>query len=120
MSRRLGTSATSVVGDAGQTRWRRDDRQLCAARSTGPRRAAPEPITADPPAAPAVAPLPVTLSDVTFLHWRYEPEMVRPLLPPDTHPDSFDGAAYVGLVALRMRSYGEFVQFNVRCGCPKL
>ena len=79
-----------------------------------PGRAAPEPITVDPPPAPAVAPLPVTLSDVTFLHWRYEPEVVRPLLPPDTHPDRFDGAAYVGLVALRMRSYGEFLQFNVR------
>jgi len=33
-----------------------------------PGRAAPEPITVDPPAAPAVAPLPVTLRDVTFLH----------------------------------------------------
>jgi uncharacterized protein len=79
-----------------------------------PGSAAPEPITVDPPATPAVAPLPVALSDVTFLHWRYQPEVVRPLLPPGTRPDSFDGAAYVGLVALRMRSYGEFLQFNVR------
>jgi hypothetical protein len=76
--------------------------------------AAPEPITVDPPASPAVAPLPVALHDVTFLHWRYNPELVRPLLPPGTAPDRFDGAASVGLVALRIRSYGEFLQFNVR------
>ena len=56
----------------------------------------------------------MALSDVTFLHWRYEPEVVRPLLPPRTEPDHFDGAAYVGLVALRIRSGGEFLQFNVR------
>ena len=74
----------------------------------------PEPIAIDPPRAAPVAPLPVALSDVTFLHWAYEPEAVRPLLPPDTEPDRFDGAAYVGLVAFRMRSFGEFVQFNVR------
>jgi uncharacterized protein len=77
----------------------------------------PEPIALDPPRSPAVTPLPVALSDVTFLHWSYEPEAVRPLLPPDTEPDRFDGAAYVGLVAFRMRSYGEFLEFNVRTYC---
>ena len=76
--------------------------------------AAPEPNTGDPPAGPAVAPLPVALSDITFLHWHYPPEVVRPLLPCGTRPDTFDGVAYVGLVALRMRSYGEFLQVNVR------
>jgi uncharacterized protein YqjF (DUF2071 family) len=76
--------------------------------------AAPEPITVDPPASPTVAPLSVALSDVAFLHWRYNPEVIGPLLPPGTAPDSFDGAAYVGLVALRIRSYGEFLQINVR------
>jgi uncharacterized protein len=79
-----------------------------------PGRAAPEPITTDPPPPPAVTPLAVTLSDVTFLHWPYDPSVVRPLMPPGTEPDSFDGAAYVGLVAFRMRSYGEFLQLNIR------
>jgi hypothetical protein len=79
-----------------------------------PGHAAPEPITTDPPPPAAVAPLAVTLSDVTFLHWRYDPSVVRPLMPPGTEPDSFDGAAYVGLVAFRMRSYGEFLQLNIR------
>ena len=31
-----------------------------------------------------LAPLAVAFSDVTFLHWRYEPDQVRPLLIPDT------------------------------------
>lgn len=61
--------------------------------------AALEPITVDPPPPPAVAPLAVTLSDVTFLHWSYEPSVVRPLMPPGTEPDTFNGVAYVGLVA---------------------
>jgi formate dehydrogenase major subunit len=55
-----------------------------------PGHAALEPITADPPPPPAVTPLAVTLSDVTFLHWRYEPSVVRPLMPPGTEPDTFD------------------------------
>jgi uncharacterized protein YqjF (DUF2071 family) len=79
-----------------------------------PGSAGPEPITADPPPRAAVAPLAVALSDVTFLHWRYEPAVLRPLMPSGTRPDSFDGAAYVGLVAFRMHSYGEFLQVNIR------
>ena len=61
----------------------------------------PEPITVDPPP-PAPAPLAVAFSDVTFLHWCYEPDEVRPLLLPGTDPDSCDGSAYVGLVAFRI------------------
>ena len=76
-----------------------------------------EPITAEPPPGRVLAPLAVAFSDVTFLHWRYEPDQVRPLLIPGTEPDSFDGSAYVGLVAFRMRSYGEFLEFNVRTYC---
>jgi uncharacterized protein len=74
----------------------------------------PESVTTDPPPGPRVAPLAVVFSDVTFLHWRYEPDEVCPLLLPGTSPDSFDEAAYVGLVAFRMRCYGEFLEFNVR------
>jgi uncharacterized protein YqjF (DUF2071 family) len=76
--------------------------------------ATPEPVTTSPPPGPRVAPLAVAFADVAFLHWRYEPDEVRPLLPPATAPDSIDSAAYVGLVAFRMRSYGEFLEFNVR------
>jgi uncharacterized protein YqjF (DUF2071 family) len=72
------------------------------------------PVTADPPPGPAAAPLPVAFGDVAFLHWRYPPEVVRPLLVPGTDPDIWKGSAYVGLVAFRMHCYGEFLEFNVR------
>jgi Uncharacterized conserved protein (COG2071) len=39
---------------------------------------------------------------------------VRPLLLPGTRLDSVDGPAYIGLVVLHMRFYGEFLQFKVR------
>lgn len=34
---------------------------------------------------------------VTFLHWRYDPDVVAGLLPPGLEPDLVDGAAWVGL-----------------------
>ena len=34
---------------------------------------------------------------LTFLHWRYRPEAIRPLVPPDLQLDTFDGAAWIGL-----------------------
>src|SRR5689334_14871792 len=33
--------------------------------------------------------------DLTFLHWRYPPESVRPHLPPALELDTFDGSAWV-------------------------
>ncbi len=77
----------------------------------------PEPVTAEPLPRPAVAPLGVAFTDVAFLHWPCDPAEVRPLLLPGTEPDTFDGAAYVGLVAFRTRSYGEFLELNVRTYC---
>jgi uncharacterized protein YqjF (DUF2071 family) len=37
-------------------------------------------------------------TDVSFLHWRYDPALVRPLVPRDLELDLFDGAAWIGLV----------------------
>ncbi len=34
---------------------------------------------------------------LTFLHWHYEPDQIRPLLPKALALDIFDGAAWVGL-----------------------
>src|SRR5438105_8697138 len=34
---------------------------------------------------------------LTFLHWRYLPEVIRPLLPYHVELDTFDGTAWVGL-----------------------
>ncbi|UNX55257.1 DUF2071 domain-containing protein [Georgenia sp. TF02-10] len=50
--------------------------------------------------------LPVNLQRwerLTFLHWRYDPAAVRPLLPPGLVVDTFDGAAWVGVTPFRMR-----------------
>ncbi len=40
--------------------------------------------------------------DLTFLHWPVDPARVAPLLPAGTHPDTYDGAAWIGLVPFRM------------------
>ena len=37
-------------------------------------------------------------NDVSFLHWRYDPAVVRPLVPRGLELDGFDGAAWIGLV----------------------
>ncbi len=34
---------------------------------------------------------------LTFLHWRYRPEIIGPLIPPDLELDIFDGSAWIGL-----------------------
>jgi len=39
-----------------------------------------------------------TWRDLTFLHWRYDPAVVRPLVPGSLQLDLFDGAAWVGLI----------------------
>src|SRR6185437_1583880 len=78
------------------------------------RRSTPESVTVRPQVHPHLAALGMTFSDVAFLHWPYPPDQVEPLLPPDVAPDTFAGTAYVGLVAFRMRCYGEFLEFNVR------
>lgn len=39
---------------------------------------------------------------MTFLHWRYPPEVVRPLVPAEFGLDLFVGAAWVGITAFEM------------------
>lgn len=64
-------------------------------------------------------------ADLTFLHWRVDPELVAPLLPPGTSPDLHDGVTWVGLVPFRMVGagigrgpgvpwLGTFAETNVR------
>jgi uncharacterized protein YqjF (DUF2071 family) len=66
-----------------------------------------------------------TWRDLTFLHWRYDPAVVRRLLPADLQLDLYEGAAWVGLVpflitglsgpgALTMPWLSEFPETNVR------
>ncbi|WP_433350084.1 YqjF family protein [Micromonospora sp. CA-111912] len=44
--------------------------------------------------------------DLTFLHWAVEPELVAPLLPAGTRPDTLGGVAHVGLIGFRMVGLG--------------
>ena len=63
--------------------------------------------------------------NLTFLHWRYQPEIIRPMLPRKLELDTFDGAAWVGLtpfIVTRTRPPGlpslpwvsTFPEMNVR------
>ncbi len=61
---------------------------------------------------------------LTFLHWRYQPEVVQRLLPPGLTVDTFDGSAWVALVPFVLRWklpgvpelpwVGQFAETNVR------
>jgi uncharacterized protein len=63
--------------------------------------------------------------DVAFVHWRVDPAVVAPFMPPGTRPDTFDGASFVALVPFEMRTasvmgapdvpyFGDFLETNVR------
>lgn len=82
-------------------------------------------ITRSAPALPGRAVIAQRWSGACFVHWRVDPGVVAPLLPPGTQPDTFDGSAWVGLVAfvlsdfrlLPLRSVPlirEFIEINVR------
>ncbi|WP_144460617.1 YqjF family protein [Siminovitchia fortis] len=40
--------------------------------------------------------------DVLFLHWPIQPEQLRPFIPSLLEIDTYDGAAWIGIVAFRM------------------
>lgn len=62
---------------------------------------------------------------VSFLHWAFDPEVVRHLLPARLQPDVFDGRAWVGITPFHVDGYRlfgipglpgalEFEEVNVR------
>jgi uncharacterized protein YqjF (DUF2071 family) len=62
---------------------------------------------------------------LTFLHWRYRPEVIRPLIPRELELDTFEGAAWIGLtpfIVTRLRPpalpalpwVSQFPEMNVR------
>jgi len=63
-------------------------------------------------------------TDLTYLHWPYEPATVRPFLPPGVEPYVSDGATWVGLIPFAMRRVAvlgarlpyvsDFLETNVR------
>jgi uncharacterized protein YqjF (DUF2071 family) len=84
-----------------------------------------EPVDAAPGRALPRASLRQRWQDLTFLHWAVAPEIVAPLLPAGTRPDTLDGVTYVGLIGMRMTGsglglgpglpyFGTFCETNVR------
>lgn len=57
-----------------------------------------EPLSAEAPHRIARPVMLQTWRHLTFLHWRYEPAEVQPLVPAGLNLDLYDGAAWVGLV----------------------
>jgi uncharacterized protein YqjF (DUF2071 family) len=41
-------------------------------------------------------------TDLSFVHWAYDPDDVRQLVPANLEIDTFDGAAWVGLIPFRL------------------
>ena len=41
-------------------------------------------------------------TDLSFVHWAYDPDVVRSLVPANLEIDTFDGAAWVGLIPFRL------------------
>jgi uncharacterized protein len=64
-------------------------------------------------------------TDLAFLHWPIDPDLVAPHLPVGVAPDVIDGVTYVGLIPFHMRAagpgrghatpyLGDFLETNVR------
>ncbi len=64
-------------------------------------------------------------TDAVFLHWRIPEPVAAAFMPPGVVPDTFDGAAWVGLIGFRMKGaglgrgpgipyFGSFNEINVR------
>src|SRR5690349_2631873 len=71
-------------------------------------------VTPQAPILPRPRVLPQKWLNVSFLHWAVEPASIAHLYPPDTEPDTFDGASFVGLIPFRMSLLGTFPETNVR------
>jgi len=66
-----------------------------------------------------------TWHDLLFLHWRFDPQEIQPLLPEDLTVETFDGSAWVGLVPFGMKHvrpsgmpsipyFSNFLELNIR------
>ena len=64
-------------------------------------------------------------SEVSFLHWQVDPNVVEPYMPAGCRPDVIDGSTWVGLIAFQMSKssffggpripwLGDFPEVNVR------
>ena len=53
--------------------------------------------------------------DITFLHWAYDPELVKGLLPDGLEPEVRDGKAWVGLTPFSVRRFRLLMLPPVPC-----
>jgi uncharacterized protein len=77
----------------------------------------PQPIAPWAPQRVERAAMQQTWKRLTFLHWRYDPAVVRPLLPGGLELDTFDDAAWIGLVPFEIYNVPGILHFpetNVR------
>src|SRR5437773_5716036 len=67
----------------------------------------------------------MTWHDLLFIHWPIHVDLLRPLIPPSLHIDTFDGKAWIGVVPFRMTGFrlryipwlpwiSNFSELNVR------
>ena len=84
-----------------------------------------EPFTPEPPDHRRRTVLRQEWSELAYFHWRYEPGVVQRHLPPGVMVDTFDGAAWVGVIPFEMRNVqlgptppvlwlGSLIEINVR------
>ncbi len=84
-----------------------------------------ERITPEPPPLPGGVVLRQQWMELAYFHWQYRPDVVQQLLPEGVTVDTFDGAAWVGLIPFEMRNvqlgptppvpwFGTFIEINVR------
>jgi len=84
-----------------------------------------EPVLPDPLPLERRAVLRQRWAELAYFHWPYEPEVVQRLLPDGVRVDTFDNAAWVGLIPFVMRNVrvgptppvpylSTFVEINVR------
>ena len=85
----------------------------------------PEPVTRRPRELERPTVLRQRWDEIAYFHWPYPPEVVQRLLPSGVAVDTFDGAAWVGLIPFEMRDVriasgpvvpylGRFIEVNVR------
>lgn len=82
-------------------------------------------LPAEPPPLGSTAILRQRWSEVTFVHWKVDPSVVKPYMPAGCSPDVIDGSTWVGLIAFQMSKssffggpsipwLGTFPEVNVR------
>jgi uncharacterized protein YqjF (DUF2071 family) len=76
-----------------------------------------QPLTVGPPQPVERVAMRQTWRRLTFLHWRYPPSSVQPLLPPGLELDTFENSAWIGLIPFEihnLRGIPHFPETNVR------